>query len=295
MKKTEMMRRLLKAVIITLVTCAGTKTAAAQSAPLENSLLWEISGKGLTTPSYLYGTIHMICESDFHLSDKVQTAFGKTGKLVLEIDMFDPAVAAQMQKALMADTPLSVRLSPLKYAQIDSLLQQHTGISLHVFDNFKLVALTSLLGRLSYTCDSLKVYEAEFRDRAFAKKIPIASLETLQEQMGYFCNAFPDDSILAQLTAIDLQEMRAETVKLVQHYQTEELEQVYKSVTGEKGMSKTALYWLLEARNANWVKIMPAMMKEKSTFFAVGAGHLAGEKGVIRLLRANGYTVKPVL
>ena len=298
MKKTLMMHRLFKTVVLTLITCAGISrgnTASAQSAPLERSLLWEISGKGLSAPSYLYGTIHMICGNDFLMADKIRKAFDQTSELVLEIDMFDPAIVAQMEKALVADTPLSARLSPQRYALMDSLLQQQAGISLQLFDNYKLVALTSLLGRLSYTCDSLKVYEAEFKEMAVAKNIQIGSLETLEEQMGYFYKAFPDDSILAQLTELDLKAMRTETARMVQYYRTEELEQVYKSVTEEKGMSKDALYWLLEARNANWVKRMPAMMKAHSTFFAVGAGHLAGDKGVIRQLRANGYTVKPVL
>jgi uncharacterized protein YbaP (TraB family) len=299
MKNTDKMQHLLKRVVVTLITCLGIgtgNTASAQNgAPLENSLLWEISGNGLAAPSYIYGTIHMICDSDFHMADKVKRAFGKAARLVLEIDMFDPAIAAQMQEALVADTPLNIRLSPQRYALMDSLLQQQAGISLHLFDNYKLVALTSVLGRLSYTCDSLKVYEAEFRKMAMDKKIRVASLETLDEQMGFFYKAFPDDSILAQLTELDLQATREETATMVQYYRAEELEQVYKSVTEEKGMSKTALYWLLEVRNANWVKIMPAMMKEHSVFFAVGAGHLAGDKGIIRLLRAAGYTVKPVL
>ena len=39
---------------------------------------------------------------------------------------------------------------------------------------------------------------------------------------------------------------------------------------------------------------MRGMMKEKPTFFAVGAGHLGGEKGVVRLLRDKGYTLKPL-
>lgn len=292
MKLTAMTRRLVKTLLMMLVASAGVK---AQDKPLENSLLWAISGNGLEKPSYLYGTIHMICESDFRISDKVKKAFDSSAKLVLEIDMFDPAVAAEMQKAIMADTPLSAKLTPARFAQIDTLLQQHIGLSLQEFDNFKLVALTSILGRFSYTCDSLKVYESEFKERATARNMPVGSLETLQEQMGFFAKAFPDDSILAQLTTLDLEEMRAETAQLVAYYRAEELEKVYKNVIQEKGMSNTALYWLLEARNANWAEIMPGMMKERSIFFAVGAGHLAGANGIIRLLRGKGYTVKPVL
>lgn len=51
---------------------------------------------------------------------------------------------------------------------------------------------------------------------------------------------------------------------------------------------------LLNNRNKDWVEKMPAIMKEKSTLFAVGAGHLGGDQGVITLLKKAGYTVEEV-
>ena len=51
---------------------------------------------------------------------------------------------------------------------------------------------------------------------------------------------------------------------------------------------------LIYARNDNWMKQMPEIMKQKSTLFAVGAGHLPGERGVLALLRKAGYTVEGV-
>ena len=35
-------------------------------------------------------------------------------------------------------------------------------------------------------------------------------------------------------------------------------------------------------------------MGEKPTLFVVGAGHLCGEKGVLKLLEEDGYTVEGV-
>ena len=49
---------------------------------------------------------------------------------------------------------------------------------------------------------------------------------------------------------------------------------------------------LISNRNADWLAKMPAIMKERPTFFAVGAGHLPGEKGLLQLLRNAGYTVE---
>ena len=52
---------------------------------------------------------------------------------------------------------------------------------------------------------------------------------------------------------------------------------------------------LLDRRNKNWVDQLKLLMKEKSLFVGVGAGHLPGEQGLIQLLRKAGYTVEPVV
>ena len=51
---------------------------------------------------------------------------------------------------------------------------------------------------------------------------------------------------------------------------------------------------LLNKRNEAWISGMRTMMSEMPTFFAVGAGHLAGERGVIHLLRKAGYDVTAI-
>ena len=51
---------------------------------------------------------------------------------------------------------------------------------------------------------------------------------------------------------------------------------------------------LIYARNDNWMKQMPEIMKQKSTLFAVGAGHLPGERGLLAQLKKAGYTVEGV-
>ena len=60
-------------------------------------------------------------------------------------------------------------------------------------------------------------------------------------------------------------------------------------------MNENSKKWMLEVRNENWAVKMPDVMKEKSTFFAVGAAHLLGKEGLINLLRKAGYSVKPLL
>jgi uncharacterized protein YbaP (TraB family) len=119
----------------------------------------------------------------------------------------------------------------------------------------------------------------------------IAGFETLQSQMDFLSDAYSDAEVITML-----QESNDDTTKkLVQNYIQENLPEIYKDITASKVMNEKTRKVLLDLRNENWIVKMPDMMKDKSTFFAVGAGHLLGEQGVINLLRKKGYIVKPIL
>src|SRR5687768_13847082 len=53
----------------------------------ENTLLWELTGKGLEKPSYIFGTMHILCASDARLSDSLKGIIRATDLIYFEIDM----------------------------------------------------------------------------------------------------------------------------------------------------------------------------------------------------------------
>jgi uncharacterized protein len=54
----------MKGICAVLLGSLLSVTAFSQKNNSENTLLWKISGNGLKKPSYLFGTIHMLCEDD---------------------------------------------------------------------------------------------------------------------------------------------------------------------------------------------------------------------------------------
>ena len=86
------------------------------------------------------------------------------------------------------------------------------------------------------------------------------------------------------------------TIRLLQiHYSNENLdgiERVLLSGKYNKGWRNNVN--LLDKRNHNWIPQIARMASEKPSFFAVGAGHLVGENGLITLLRSEGFTLTPV-
>lgn len=279
------------AVLLFIFIFPAAISAQTKSPKLENSLLWEVSGKGLKKPSYLYGTIHMICSKDYFLSEKTKKAFDVSDKLYLEINFTDPNEMSQMQQLAMGKEPLSKKLTREQLAKLDSILKKSTGMGVQQVDSFSLLTVLSLISMKSFGCADLKFYEMEFSEVAKKRNVSIYGLETVKSQFEMLENAYSNDEILKLLE----ESTAEESEQLVTAYKDENIDSMYALTTDEKFTSEKTKKQILDNRNVNWVKAMPELMKQNSAFFAVGAGHLGGELGVINLLRKEGYTVKPIM
>ena len=289
----------MKNIFRNITTCTLVLTALvtgktrAQQPAGNHSLLWKVSGNGLHRPSYLYGTIHLICEQDFIMTEKVKKAFEASQQLVIETNILDPNIGAIMQKAMAADVPLSKKLSPQDYTTVDSILQLKCGIPLKPLDNYKLIATLSLLMQKAFPCETTRSYEKAFIEMAQKEKRNIGALEGLEEQADFLTKSYTDEQIISQVKAFD--SSKEDMKQLVQLYKDQDLDGMYKNMTKPGLMDENAIHWLLEIRNNNWAERMPEMMKKESCFFAVGAAHLPGPAGMIKLLRKKGYTVTPIM
>ncbi|MDX1685054.1 MAG: TraB/GumN family protein, partial [Saprospiraceae bacterium] len=81
--------------------------------------------------------------------------------------------------------------------------------------------------------------------------------------------------------------------ELTQIYVDQDIEAMVSTIGDDDQLGKYEKL-LVNKRNINWIPVMEEKMKTRSTFFAVGAGHLAGEEGVLNLLKKAGYTIKPL-
>ncbi|UUW09939.1 TraB/GumN family protein [Flavobacterium plurextorum] len=275
---------------ITLVF-SGTTQAQTKSLKLENSLLWEVSGNGLSKPSYLYGTIHSICPTDYFLTEKTKKAFQKSDKLIIEINFSDPNEIADAQKLAISPELLSKKLTPEQLSKLDSILQKAIGIKVQQVDNLNLATVMSLITIKTFDCEILKSYESDFTDLALKEKKGVSGFETVKGQLNMLSNAYTDSELIESLADAS----KAETKKMVEDYKNENLMDLYGDLVNEKVMSKKTKKFILDDRNRDWVKKMKDMMKNEALFVAVGSAHLAGEEGVINLLRNAGYKVKPVM
>ncbi len=268
----------------------------------ENSLLWEISGKNLSTPSWLYGTIHLIGKDDFFLTDSTKAFIDRSEMVTFEINMEDmtdlTAQLGLLMKAFMEDNKT---LKDLLNEEDYKLVQDHfqeIGLPLFMFERIKPMFLTVMasgdMSPTSMSSGEMLSYEMEIMELAQAGEKKMGGLESMEFQMSVF-DSIPYDAqakmLVESIKAADAGD--EEFAKMIELYKNQDIQGMVEMMGGDEGIADYEDL-LLNTRNQNWIPVMGEMMDEQPTFFAVGAGHLGGEQGVVALLRKEGYTVKPV-
>lgn len=269
--------------------------------PLEKSLLWEISGNGLTKPSYLYGTIHMICKDDAALGDSLVAAIEKSDRVYFEVDMDNmmEMISAFKDFKMRNDTTLADLLNKEDYEKVKEYMEsKSTLLPFSQLETYKPMLASSLLMESGIGCEESVAMEQLILEVARRNKKRVDGLETMSYQASIF------DSIPYKLQAEQLlkyvkdggsqSDGDKQFEEMVEAYKEQDIEKLGKFVASDDGGLGNYEDILIYHRNRNWVQKLKTIMPEKALTIAVGAGHLAGEKGVIKLLRKEGYTVRPI-
>jgi len=260
----------------------------------DKGLLFEISGNNLQKPSYIFGTMHLLCEGDFEMSEEMISKILSSEILAMEMDLDDPTMAFKMmgKMKMKGDMSLSDLMPKARYDSLKSYLKDSLNLPPMMFQKTKPFLIYSLILTKLLPCKTLML-ENEIMKIGKGKKV--VGLETLDFQMGLM------DKMSYQLQADYLLETLSEKKKsilefqeMAEAYKKRDLEILLKSIDAEKGMMADFENEMLHKRNMAWIPEIKKLISEKTTFIAVGAGHLGGQKGVLQLLKNEEYTLKVI-
>lgn len=278
-------------------------------------ILYRISGNGLKSPSYIIGTYHLAPSSFVDSIPGSQQAMEETTQVYGELDMmesFKPENAARMLKAQML--PEGVTLSSLLTAdqleRLNALLLEVMGTNLEneafaaQMEKMCPVALSTNLTLISYmkgtpSFNPMDLIDNYFQMQALQNGKPVKGFETIDFQIGVIYNKPLDEQVSDLMCLVDHFEDANEMVnRITSAYFTQNLQLIEEVLEeeskGDCGTTPEDEDILLNNRNRNWVDMMPDIMAEQPTLFVVGAGHLCGDKGVLKLLEESGYTIEGV-
>lgn len=283
------MKRL--AMFLLLILSAPTLGATPQT-----SLLWKISGNGLTQPSYVYGTIHSYDKRAFTFRTIVDSYMKRCAAFGMEIklDDFDPfALIGQIQ--MPGDTTLSMLVGDSSYHVLETIMRDSFQFELSMFSRIKPMFLVGLMQMPSSDgTDSASFLDEYLMNEAKKTNREVIGIETIAEQL-HAVDLIPLKEqarmLLEETVTPDSGGMGLDD--LLDVYKTGNLDSLY-AMYGKGELSDQFNRALITDRNHRMADRIDSIAHIKTIFVAVGALHLPGPEGVLNLLRGKGYQVTPI-
>lgn len=285
------------AIVSLLAGCDRGNHPKYRRIKLENSLLWEISGNGLTSPSYLFGTDHLIGRNFLDTLPWVIKRFKECRAVAGERDI-DSGMRERREHIFLGYDSLTHVLSADEFAEIDKTLLHYVPYPLKQFDHFKPIYVYDYL----YTIISAKTesrtnryLDGFFQDTARKLGYKIIGLESTRFHDSLLYDEPLDiqkAKLLRLVRHIDL--YKKTSIRFFKLYHEQDLTGMEKQDNAKEVFTAGNLDFVVRYRDQMWLRELPAIMKQQPTFIAVGAGHLLWDCGLINQLRLKGYTVTPV-
>ncbi len=264
----------------------------------ENALLWKIEGPGVKKDCYLFGTMHLIEKDYFFFPDKLTKIVRKSEQLVMEL----PGIPNQLEALKLVQLKEGSFFDFFTPQQTDSILSwaktelkmtetqfKSSMGSMKPFVAIQLAAQMHFLGKT-------ESYEMTLEAIARDNNLEIKGLETIEQQLSFFDNLSKEKQAEMVMEGIrKSDELLNTTLKMEKLYNRQNVDSLYLMIHEEGGTISQEENTFLEERNKNWVPKIATFIAQKKTFIAVGAGHLGGPNGLIRLLEQKGYTLTPIV
>ncbi|MCI0752119.1 MAG: TraB/GumN family protein [Flammeovirgaceae bacterium] len=266
---------------------------------LENSLFWEVSGKDLQQPTYLFGTFHLLGNSFVDSLGNVSNKFRSSKIMVSEMLIDSGMMMKVMAASQLKGTTLDKLLTAEDYQHTALWLKELSGYDLKMFNTMNPITvqvfIMTMLQQQKYPIPNQQPMDLYFQQTARKAGKKIVGLESIDVQINALYGQFTPQRQAELLTEFvknkdkAVQEMEAMNV----HYRKANWPKLEEMMTTQ-GYKESETKIFLDDRNLNWVDQLPAIMKEGPAFVAVGALHLTGETGLVNQLRKLGYKVMPI-
>lgn len=245
-------------ILITLITCSSI----GQTSKGENQLLWEISGNGLKNKSYLFGSFHTNDKRVFQFGDSTYNALNNCEGIALETDI----------SSLFSE--LDTRNDQI------SFLYDQDG---NPYSSSKNPGYT-LYGNEDGMPQFLDAHIQQFAHLNDKKFYP---LETVEDQLNLLKG---NSEYMPSYAEVESQIISQE--KILTLYLDGDIYGLDKLMRTSLSVYKNLYQKLIIDRNKIMTAGIDTLIRNEKMFIAVGAGHLAGDEGIINLLRKKGYHLR---
>jgi len=284
-------------LLLCAAICAGFALRGARCE--EKTSLWKVSAKGRVV--YLLGSIHLLSEKDYPLDARMEKAFEESEVVAFEIhpdSLESPGAQAYVLQNAMygGGKTLESELGDSVYAEA-SALAESLDIDLKPMNPFRpwFVAMTLQVAEMQRMgFDPMLGIDMYFARKAAAEGKTVLGLETVQYQLGLFTSlteAQQEDYLMQ--TLVELSDTEKELPQILAAWKSGNLDEIEKTMNKRFTEFPELFERLVTRRNINWVSEIDKFLDgDRTALVVVGVGHMAGEVGLVELLKKKGYAVE---
>lgn len=261
---------------------------------MKNSLLWIITPEDGGPDSFLFGTMHVRDLRAFEWLDLADICLQQCTVFATEFDFSDSDPGA-INSVLQLPRGLSLDqlLKPGVWKNLEQYCQKKLGVPAENMRYLHPMTVTMALTSSLLTDESALSLDETLWEHARELGKKTTGVETFEEQLETL-KRIPFELHLKNLTWLlkNYTRQKRRLKKMMAWYQAGDISQLYQAAKKDaKGMRKLLLY----ERNTIMAKRFAGIASQESLFCAVGAGHLSGKKGLLRLLKKEGFKVRPII
>ena len=293
MKTTKLLKSLSASAI--LLSSAISHFAAADAA------VWKVSNG--QNELFIAGTVHILPPAEFPLPTEFDKAYQQADSIVLEAKLPDPtdqqAQMAMIQKlAYPAGETLSQKVSESTYKELKQYLSG-LGLNLDELNGFKPGFVLSMMTVMEAHKAGLagEGVDAFYDKQAKKDNKEINYLETAEFQLNMLANIGKDNEEKFILETLkEMSKFKPQLEQLIAAWRAGDINAI-DSLILEQAKSKDPQGYqsMFTDRNRNWIPQISEMLNDKDKeLVLVGAGHLAGDDSVLKMLKAKGYSVTKI-
>jgi uncharacterized protein YbaP (TraB family) len=292
----EMLMKHLKLIALGLLLASLSLNTAQAKVPV-----WKVTNGD--HHMFLGGTIHLLSKDDYPLPKAFETAYVGAEDIWLETDvdaMKSPDTQSKFLPVMMFQDgrTLSQVLTRDTYQKLTDFLAER-GLPVAAFDamtpaGLSLTLTTLELQRLGLV-DGVAGVDAHFGQRANEDGKDRLDLETIDEQIGFIASLNelePNALVLSSLEEVGQTESL--WPNLLGAWRSGNLDELNEIGVNRMQKEFPAMYEVfLAERNKRWMREVERMLGSPEVeFMLVGVLHMAGDDGLIELMKQAGYTVE---
>ncbi len=259
----------------------------------KRSLLWEITKDNSSISSYLFGTMHTWNNDSFRISSALTFYLQSVDVYFAEYDLSQsPSHYAINPFLLPSNLTLKAFISSKKYSKIRNILLKTFEVDIDHFQQFYPILIINQIAQQVLQQAAAYSLDEYLWQQAAKLQLNRRGVETLDEQIQTL-HAIPLDLQFKQLKGVseNVKKYRQQMLQIADIYAQQDLHRLYKITKKQSGVLRKLLIY---NRNTIMAERIAISASQQPSFFAVGAGHLAGQKGILHLLKGKNFYIKPI-